>query len=466
VTKHAGPLGLILMGVMLAVFPVQAQEAKNSFTLEEAVQLALDRNLRVLISKEGIDAAEYRRRAALADFFPRWTGQYSATEYNTPIGIGPIPPALTRRIPTIAHPRKFALTPGSSDSNLSRDAFSLGTTVSQSVYAGGAIWANYRFEQLDVEGQKAFLDVARLDIVLQTRLGFILVLRAQKVLEVAQQQVKQFESQLGVSNAFFEVGIVAKNDVLQAEVRLAQAQQDLVKAETSLGLAKAQFNNLLRREVEAPLELAMGGNEKTPFATPLEEAFRESVMRRPEVRAAQVSIDQAKESVKIARSAYFPTVSVAGNYSRLSEEPLLAGELRNESWSIQALATVTLWDWKKTASRVGESRVKVTQAENTLQQLKESILLEVKQDYLAMVQSERNIEVAAKSIEQAEENLRVTEERYKYQVATQTEVLDAVTLLAQARVNYYNALSDFNAAKATLERAMGRLVAGGPAGSK
>jgi outer membrane protein len=464
VTKHAGPLGLILMGVMLAVFPVQAQEAKNSFTLEEAVQVALDRNLRILISKEGVDAAEFRRRAALADFFPKWTGQYSATGYNTPIAIGPTPPTLTKekKLPDDTV-KKINYQPWS---NLSRDAYSLGTTVSQPVYAGGAIWANYRFEQLDVEGQKTVLDVARLDIVLQARLGFITILRAQKVLEVAQQQVKQFESQLGVSNAFFEVGIVAKNDVLQAEVKLAQARQDLVKAETSLGLAKALFNNLLRREVEAPLELVSQGNEKTPFAMPFGEALGEAVVRRPEVRAAQVSIDQAKESVKIAKSAYFPTVSVAGNYSRLSDAPLLAGELKNESWSIQALATVTLWDWKKTASRVGESRVKVTQAENTLQQLKESITLEVQQDYLAMVQSERNIDVAAKSIEQAEENLRVTEERYKYQVATQTEVLDAVTLLAQARVNYYNALSDFNAAKATLERAMGRTVAGNPAGGR
>jgi outer membrane protein len=71
--------------------------------------------------------------------------------------------------------------------------------------------------------------------------------------------------------------------------------------------------------------------------------------------------------------------------------------------------------------------------------------------------SEKNITVAEKAIEQAEENLRMNEERYKYQVATQTDVLDAVTLLAQARTNYYGALSDFNVAKAQLERSMGRM---------
>jgi outer membrane protein len=74
-----------------------------------------------------------------------------------------------------------------------------------------------------------------------------------------------------------------------------------------------------------------------------------------------------------------------------------------------------------------------------------------------MLTAEKNISVSQKSIEQAEENLRMSEERYKYQVATATDVLDAVTLLAQARTNYFSALADFNIAKAQLERAMGRM---------
>jgi outer membrane protein TolC len=74
-----------------------------------------------------------------------------------------------------------------------------------------------------------------------------------------------------------------------------------------------------------------------------------------------------------------------------------------------------------------------------------------------MLVAEKNISTAEKAIEQAEENLRMNEERYKYQVATQTDVVNAVTLLAQARTNYYGTLSDFNVAKAQLERSMGRM---------
>jgi outer membrane protein TolC len=189
------------------------------------------------------------------------------------------------------------------------------------------------------------------------------------------------------------------------------------------------------------------------FEASLEEALR----LRPEVKTAQLNIDQAKEGVKVARSGYFPTVSFNGGYNRLSDIIGLNGDIKSERWTVQALATFTLWNWGNTSFKVGENKVKVIQAEDSKTQLIESITLEVKSDYLNMLVAEKNLSVAEKAIEQAEENLRMNEERYKYQVATATDVLDAVTLLAQARVNYYGALSDFNVAKAQLERAMGRM---------
>ena len=150
-------------------------------------------------------------------------------------------------------------------------------------------------------------------------------------------------------------------------------------------------------------------------------------------------------------------VSLTGNYSATSEEATLLGDLRGSKWNGTALATFTIFEWGKTAYRVGETKVKVTQSEDSKTQLVEGVVFEVKQDYVRMLNAEKNIGVAQKSVEQAEENLRLNEERYKYQVATQTEVLDAVTLLAQARVNYYLALSNYNIAKAELDRSMGKL---------
>jgi len=317
--------------------------------------------------------------------------------------------------------------------------------------------ANYRSAKIGVDLSKESVETIKRDLILQVREGYFNILRAEKFVEVGKQAVKQFEAQLDVAKAFFEVGIIPKNDLLQSEVRLANARQGLVRAENDLAVAKSSFNILLRREIQAPLEVVDILAYQT-FPLSFEQSLEEALRRRPEVKIAQLSIDQAKEGVKIARSGFFPTISLTGNYTRFSDDIDLSGGVKfSDRWTIQALATFTLWNWGNTAFKVGENRVKVTQAMDSKTQLIESITLEVKNDYLNMLTAEKNIGVTEKVIEQAEENVRLNEERYKYQVATATDVLDAVTLLVQARVNYYNALTDFNVAKAQLERAMGRM---------
>jgi outer membrane protein TolC len=412
-----------------------AQESEDLLTLEESIKIALERSLKLHSAAEGIMGSEFRQKGAKADFLPKWTGQYSYTRYNQPTVVGFF---------------------GGGTGGMSRDVNNLNTSIQQPLFAGGSITSNYRLEKLGVDISKSNVEVVKRDIVLQVREGYFNILRAEKFLDVARQAVKQFEAQLEVTKAFFEVGIVPKNDLLQAEVRLANARQALVKTENDLAVAKASFNTLLRREIDTRLRV-VDILEYKPFSLRFEESLEEALQKRPEIQTAELNIGQAKESVKIARSGFFPTINLTGGYNRLSEEPGLMGDLRSERWTVQALATFTLWEWGKTAYKVGESKVKVTQAEDSKNQLIDQIVLEVKQDYLNMLQAEKSIGVAEKSIEQAEENLRMNEERYKYQVATATDVLDAVVLLAQARVNYYGALSDFNIAKAQLERAMGRM---------
>jgi outer membrane protein len=427
-----------MVWAMFSTSGVWAQGSQAPLTLEESVKIGLDRNLALHSAVEGVVGSEFRRKDAITNFLPLWTGQYAWTRYNEPVNIGVV---------------QAALPGGTSD----RDIFNFNTTLNQPVFTGGFNLANYRSAKIGVDLSKENVETVKRDIVLQVRVGYFTILRAEKFLAVAEQQVKQFEAQLEVTKAFFDVGIVPKNDVLQAEVRLANARQLLVRAANELATAKASFNILLRREINTIFEV-VDILEYKAFPMGFEASLDEALRQRPEVKAAQLNIDQAKEGVKIARSGYFPTISLAGNYTRFSDDIDLSGGVKfSDRWAIQALATMTLWNWGSTAFKVGENKVRVTQAEDSKIQLIESITLEVKNSYLNLLTAEKNINVTEKAIEQAEENLRMNEERYKYQVATQTDVLDAVTLLAQARVNYYGALSDFNIAKAQLERFMGRM---------
>jgi outer membrane protein len=432
-------VGFILL-TMVAGGTVWAQSLQEPLTLEESIKIALEKNLSLRSAMEGVGGARFRQKAAGTNFLPTWSGQYLYTQYNSPTTVG------------------FSAQYGPTGEivNTDRGVYNLGTTVQQPIFAGGSITANYRLEKYGVDISKTDVETVKRDIVVAVREGYFNILRAEKLVDVAKQAVKQFEAQLEVSKAFFEVGIIPKNDLLQSEVRLANARQGLVKAENDLALAKSSFNILLRRHINEPLSVVDVLGYRPPTIQ-LEESIDEALQQRPEIKGAELQVSQAKEAVKIAKSGFFPTVSFSWNYTRLSNEFDMMGDLRDERWTAQVLAALTIFDWGRTAYKVGESKVRVTQAEDSKTQLIEGIILEVKQDYLNLLTAEKNIDVSEKAIEQAEENLRMNEERYKYQVATATDVLDAVTLLAQAKVNYYSALSDFNIAKARLDRAMGRM---------
>jgi outer membrane protein TolC len=427
--------GFILLALLYAG-SVWAQETQVPLTLEESIKIAMERSLVLHSAVEGVVGSQFRQKEAITNFLPTWTGQYSYTRYDSPWIVG------------------FLGTSGTLASG--RDIHNLSTTVAQPIFTGGANLANYRLQKLGVDISKMTVETARRDIVLQVRTGYFNILRALKLRDVAEQTVKQFQAQLEVAEAFFEIGIVAKNDVLQAEVSLANAKQTLVKAENDLAVAKSSFNTLLRRDVNTPFSVVDILQYK-PFPLPFEESLGEALRRRPEIKSAEDAIKQAQEGVKIARSGFFPAISIAGNYNRLSDAIGLQGNAVSYRLTFQTLATFTLWNWGNTAYQVGENKVKVNQAQDAKGELIDSITLEVRQDYLNMLTAEKNIGTAQKAVEQAEENLRMNEERYKYQVATATDVLIAVTLLDQTRTNYYSSLADFNVAKAQLERAMGRM---------
>src|SRR4030043_1493083 len=316
-------VGFILFVIFAGQF-AWGQSLQEPLTLEESIKIALEKNLGLHSAVVGVMGSEYRRKEAITNFLPLWTGQYSYTQYSFPSFIG-----------------NFGGSVGGVTSTSSRDVYNLNSTFQQPLFTGGSNLANYRFARLGVDLSKENGEVVKRDLVVQVRVGYFNILKAQRFRDVAEQQVKQFEAQLEVTKAFFDVGIVPKNDLLQAEVNLANARQSLIRAENDVATAKASFNILLRREINGPLSV-VDILEYKPFPLRFEESLEEALQKRPEIKTAELNIDQAKENVRIARSGFFPVIGLTGNYNKLSDEPDLMGDLRSERWTVQALATFTL----------------------------------------------------------------------------------------------------------------------------
>jgi outer membrane protein TolC len=212
----------------------------------------------------------------------------------------------------------------------------------------------------------------------------------------------------------------------------------------------------LSRSVDEPFEIEdiLKYTKETPdFDNCLEKALK----ARPEIKAIDLTDAQVDQQINLAKSKYYPEVAFTYNYIKAGDTPDVSGssfQLPNQWQAIIGLSW-TFWDWNKTKNSVNQAESQKRQLSQTRKSIEEGIKLQLKQAILNLKEAEEKIPTAQKAVDQAEENLRVGEERYKAQVTTSTEVLDAQTLLSQARMNYYNALYDHNLAKAALLRAIG-----------
>jgi len=411
-------------------------EKTGVFTLKEAVEMALERSAAIHSAREGAKGADYLRKAAFADFFPTLRTEYDYTRLD--------------EAPFIRFGGGVKRTIGTQDN------YSWTTVVDQPLFRGGTLYWSYRLAQLGLDLSKVFLELVKQDLVLQVKEAYFTILKAEKIRQVAVQAVQQLESQLKVSRAFYDVGVIPKNDLLQTQVQMAQVRQNLTSAEVELAIVKASFNTLLRREVgrEVRIEDIL---TYRPMEVPFEECVEKARKTRPELRETELNVKSAEKEVQLARSEYFPTLGLSFNYERVGDNPGVSGSQfeDEDSWNIMATARWTFWQWGKKRQLVREKETKLVQADDARVQVEDNISLEVRDAYLRLREARDKIGVAEVAIEQAEENFRMNQERFKEQVATSTDVLDAQTLLTQARTNYFNALSDYNIAWARLDRSMG-----------
>jgi outer membrane protein TolC len=420
---------------------VMGLQGSSPLALKESIEIALQRSPTLQAAQGAIQEAKYRRLGTVSAFLPVASTQYSYTR----LSIAPFfyyPPPLNAYVTTGT-----------------KDNYNWTSTVTQPVFTGGALINNYLLAKIGVDTAKVEFEQARLDLVLQVKVSYYGVLNAEKGVEVAQEAVEDLGSHHTVAQAFYDAGMIPKNDLLMTEVSLAQARQNLVKAQNALEVARAVFNTLMRRYINEPVILGEP-LEYVPMTVDVnaftEEAFRE----RPELKLSQLGIQSAKKGVGLAASKLFPQLNIVFNYERVGNTPSVNGSpyipgFAIATWNVMGVAQWTIWDWGKAWWGVGENKAKVFEAECALEEVKDSVKLDVQSTSLDVTQASKNIQLAVTALSQAEENFRINEERYKGQVATSLDVLDALTLLTQARTNYYTSLSDYNVAKARLQRAIG-----------
>jgi outer membrane protein TolC len=413
-------------------WPCAGQEPPVTFTIASSIAYAFKHNTQILSSREGVAAADANKKKQFAEFLPKLSASYAYTRLDEEKSFANV----------VSRPQ---------------DHYAFTATVDQPVFSGLAIKTNYEISGLDLDIVRLQEKKARMDVILNVKRSYFELLQKEKLEMVARETVTQLEAARDVSKNFFDVGMVPKNDLLQSEVALANAKQDLVVAKNDVEVARSLFNTILRRPVDAPFAVEDVLTHE-PFRLAYEKAVETALKLRTEIQIADLEVARSEKDIVLTKKDYYPLVSLQANYHKMGDSPGLNGGegiLEQDEWDVMATASWTFWEWGKTRYGVYEKMKRLEQARLGRTEREDFVRHEVKRSYLRAKDAESAILTVEKAVEQAKENLRINEERYKEQVATATERLDAQVLLTTTQNNYYNALSAFNISKAALDRAMG-----------
>jgi len=407
-------------------------------TLEMSIETAIKSNTSIKRELERLKAAGEEVKKAFAEFLPRFSLNGNYTRLNDD---------------------PYVIYSGQSFPISEKDNYQWDVTVTQPLFTGFALKNRHKIAKTGVDIERALIDQTVVEVVKEVKVAYFRILLAQKYLMVAEEAVKQLQSHADDADKFYRYGIIPYNDLLRSVVALADAKQIRVRVESNVKLAVSVFNTVLRLDIneKTGVEDIL---EFTSFDYILDEAIKTALRQRHELKALRLTLKRADHEIKLARSQYYPQISLAGNYHRAGEDVDASkndfGNSHNES--IMVLVDWPFFEWGKTRADVSKYWYEKQALEEELTGAEDKIKLEVKKAYLDLVVAQRNIETARKSLNQAEENYRITNLQYQQQITTSTEVLDARTLLTQAQTNYYSALYGYNIAQAELERAMGKNV--------
>jgi outer membrane protein TolC len=326
-----------------------------------------------------------------------------------------------------------------------------GVAASYTLYDFGRRDARVRQADAYTEAAAEGYLFGKADVTLQVIEAYFRILEAGRLIQAAVEEVDQITEHRRVAQVLFEEGVVTRNDVLQADVRLASAVQKRLATANSRENGWLYLNYLTGGDpgFRGELDEAAALDSSNQGAT----AAGDAPDNRHDVKAQKQMLEAREFEVRGNRENYVPEI-----YTRLA-----ADYVQNEKVREQAIVSATLgirvnlfdgYAAQATRERAVKERSK---QQDALRLTEQRALLEIRTARNDADVAKERIRVAEASILQGEENLRINKERYQERVGTATEVLDAQTLLTQARTDYYRALYDYQTAAARLQHALGEL---------
>ena len=233
---------IVLTLFTVAFFP-HLVFAEEPLTLEASIDIALKNSIVINIAKEGSKGANAQKREAFTGFLPQFSTSYSYKRLNEE-PIIKFPEWISTLITT-----PMEMVTGTQNN------YNWVIEAKQPLFAGGGILANYQASKIGEDAAHLEETAKYQDVVQEVKIAYFNILRAQRIQDAERQSVEMLSAHRDVAEDYFKVGMIPKNDLLHAEVELANGKQALIRAQNAVELAKSSFNTVLKRKIFTPVEI-------------------------------------------------------------------------------------------------------------------------------------------------------------------------------------------------------------------
>ena len=450
----------------------QAPPDTLRLTIDAAVQRALERSEEIQSARAQLDQAEARVTQARATGLPQiGTALNYSRAIRTVFDVEAPPPADTTRIPDAFDPARSPFDRYDILSELMTQDFMSGLfsglpfgrrntyvatlQLSQPLFTGGRISGTRDGARHFEAAATHRLAEAEADILLQVRVAYLNAVLARRLLGVAEESRRIAEAHLRQTEAFRSAGTASEFDLLRARVDFQNRDPAVVQADNLAQLAMLELKRLVNLPLDQPVALV---SEFDPAVVAVDEAaLRGLVADRPLLQAAREAVAVREAGLRVARSEWFPSVRLLGNFGFQAYPDNIAPPLSQwrGDWNVQLTVSWMPFDGFGRRGRIGEAQAQLRDAVVQRAQVEEGLEVELTGALGDYRTARAEIAARRETVDLARQTLDLAELRYRNGLATQLEVSDAALLLDQARVNEIQALHDIVKALAQLERLSG-----------
>lgn len=327
-----------------------------------------------------------------------------------------------------------------------------GADVSVPVWTSGRISGAIGVAAAGTRGASAQEARSVADLKLTVAEAYVAVFRARRALEVADANVTSLKSHADDVKAMYDKQGVAQSDVLAAEVALANATQQQLRAANALHLATAAYNRWVGQPLDRTPDLVAPAANATA-SEPLDQLIAQAIERRPELAAVSAQQSGLEEAARSERALGLPQVVLHAGYNHVDNMILDRENFASVGIGFQW----RLFDSGQMQARTSALRSRARAAQLRLEELRSQVRLDVETAYYNRQEASARIRAAAAAVAQAVENLRMAKELYGSGLDTNNQVLDAETLNVIAATNRDDARFDALIAQYRLQRAIGAL---------